>query len=526
MIENNRENSNNEPFFENKTKTNYLNNRENYFEERINAIIQEISSEKNDLITYYTEILTEFTPLSQMKNLVAIHQLFSNTNKSDPKEITIKDLEKFYTSSLFLALSDGVKARKLLYINRYFEFCGREDLFSHIKEFQKKFQTRHTTFREYKTNDRNNEYYDFKIKELLDELSTPENQLKKYYVTDLNTKAKSTIRNHLANLQYFFKIIGKKNPENITEDDILNFLSNEHFVNLNPKTKNNYKWNVKAYFNFINRSDLVKLFKGHHIKTQTINKNELLTRGDIDKILPYCSTKEKVLFMLLYESGARRAEIWNVRFRDIEFLKNYTNLYISKSKTQTRNIPLVECTPYIKEYFKTRDFNENERILGMMHPGSIGTTLRRIKKRLVKIYPELSKKRFNPHALRHARLTELARTKLNQPQITKIAGWVPGSNMAKIYFHLDDSDVINILTDGRYTQPLMHRFAPLFCPICGHENDKHAIYCSRCSAIFNKKRFLIEKLNEEEQMAINFDKVYSIEKELREVREKLERLLK
>ena len=51
-----------------------------------------------------------------------------------------------------------------------------------------------------------------------------------------------------------------------------------------------------------------------------------------------------------------------------------------------------------------------------------------------------------PHLFRHSRLTELAASGYsNEALLKKFAGWTPGSNMAEVYFHLDDADVKNML---------------------------------------------------------------------------------
>jgi len=51
-----------------------------------------------------------------------------------------------------------------------------------------------------------------------------------------------------------------------------------------------------------------------------------------------------------------------------------------------------------------------------------------------------------PHLFRHSWLTELAASGYsNEALLRKFAEWEPGSNMAEIYFHLDNTDVINML---------------------------------------------------------------------------------
>ena len=92
------------------------------------------------------------------------------------------------------------------------------------------------------------------------------------------------------------------------------------------------------------------------------------------------------------------------------------------------------------------------------------------------------------HIFRHSRLTELAAGKLNEAQIRKFAGWTPSSSMAEIYFHLDDHDVINILTEGEIKKPEPKKFKAEVCRIYNAENNLQNTLCWKCNNVLDESK--------------------------------------
>jgi len=144
-----------------------------------------------------------------------------------------------------------------------------------------------------------------------------------------------------------------------------------------------------------------------------------------------------------------------------------------------------------------------------------------ILKKLVKKHPKQWKgRKLYPHLFRHTRLTELARGKLNEAQIRKFAGWSADSTMAKIYFHLDDEDVINILTNNVVEAPKPEPRKPKMCEICNTENNQINLFCWKCGNVFSEE--------DKEQMGVEAiiqpQEVKELRQENKELREEMNKL--
>ncbi len=60
--------------------------------------------------------------------------------------------------------------------------------------------------------------------------------------------------------------------------------------------------------------------------------------------------------------------------------------------------------------------------------------------------------------------------------------------MPEIYFHLDDQDVINILTKGEVKVPEPKKFESVICPICNAENNEQNILCWKCKNLLDESK--------------------------------------
>ena len=254
----------------------------------------------------------------------------------------------------------------------------------------------------------------------------------RYYNKKLKHLKIQTQINNLKTLLQFFLLVKKFTPEGFE-----NYFASDKFIAYNNITKNTYsniieKW---ALFNEIDYE-----FERYKKEHNEINKNELITRSELQKILKKCSVKKRALIMVNYECALRRKELINIRFKDIQYNEDEKefNLYIIESKTIKRNMAIGECLPFLREYFSMNDFEPNDLIFDYT-PEYLGVMYNRIAKRAG------IDKRFYPHILRHSRLTELALTVFNEPQLRKFAGWSRSSAMASVYFHIDDSDIRKIL---------------------------------------------------------------------------------
>ena len=343
--------------------------------------------------------------------------------------------------------------------------------------------------------------------------------LEDFWIFKLEPLSATTQSSNLSILVKFFNIVGKYDPKTYTPNDIKKFLANEKIKKLSSKSKNQYILAIKKYLKYF---DIELKFPKYIEKKNELNKTELITREDLNKILEICNTKKKAMLMVLYEGALRRKELVNIRKKNVVFQNGFVDLYIEESKTIDRNLPLIESIPYLREYFSQNKFAPEDKIFGY-HPQNITIFINRLTEKLKKIYPDWSKDLY-PHLFRHSRLTELAATQLNEPQLRKFAGWSGDSDMPKIYFHLDDTDLRNILIQENGQKPIEKKktktFKPIVCKVCKAENNQQNVFCYKCGNVVDEDRVVLDRVKEQ----VDIEKLQRENKELNEKVDKLEEI--
>ena len=340
----------------------------------------------------------------------------------------------------------------------------------------------------------------------LERLKSKDNNIENYYYKELKGLSEGAILNHLISISKLFETekqrsescrnknkdfnLNHSNINQLTLQDIKDFLDSDWWNNLSGGTQKMHINRIKKYIKYSERNDLLDLLPSKmNGKTKNLSKIDLITRKDLEQILKYSNPKYRTLFMVLYEGALRIDEALNIKEKDIKFDSAIiTIIKISESKTYGRDIPVIESTPYIKEYLRTNDFEPKNKLFDFKNNTTVNNYLNFILKKLVKKYPKQWKgRKLYPHLFRHSRLTELARGKLNEAQIRKFAGWSADSTMAKIYFHLNDEDVINILTDNVVEAPKPEPRKPKICGFCDTENKQINLFCWNCGNVFSDK---------------------------------------
>ncbi len=346
------------------------------------------------------------------------------------------------------------------------------------------------------------------IEKYLFKLRSGESNIDEYYSKELRNLSNNSKLSYLISICKLFETDEQRNRRRrvkqeklkpiknvdvnkLLEQNITNFLKCEWFNSLSNKTKNQHLVKIKKYLEYSGRKDLVKVIgkKGFKEDKKVLSKTDLISRDDLELILKNCCLKVRTLLMVMYEGALRKDEVLNIRYKDVKFNGGYIILRIGTSKTQKRDIPLTESIPYLEEYFNSEAFELNDKIFPYNRNTSLNTYLYYLVKRLATKYPDKWKgRKLNPHLFRHSRLTELAAGKLNEAQIRKFAGWEPGSPMPEIYFHLDDKDVINILTKGEVKVPEPKKFKSVICPICNAENNEQNMLCWKCKNLLDEAK--------------------------------------
>ena len=239
-------------------------------------------------------------------------------------------------------------------------------------------------------------------------------------------------------------------------------------------------------------------------KEQSIYKpSDLWSQEDDLLFLKYCPSKRmKCYHVMSRDTGCRPHELLRLRIRDIVFKnagdKQYAEVLLT-GKTGSRQIPLIDSLPYIKDYLDY-EHPQSTNVHAPLFTGtkkSLGrpigvTTLHAIydnyKKNIfpkmlqntVSIPPEdkerirgLLRKPWNPYIRRHSALTDKSLF-LKEHVLRQHAGWSPRSQMHLKYIHYfgnESSDSIleayGIITRDKSQSEILRSKQ---CPNCSEPN--------------------------------------------------------
>jgi hypothetical protein len=105
----------------------------------------------------------------------------------------------------------------------------------------------------------------------------------------------------------------------------------------------------------------------------------------------------------------------------------------------------------------------------------------------LKVLADLAKitKPVHPHALRHARLTDLAKQGFSEMELRIIAGWEANSGMPAVYVHMSGADVerkvlqkAGLCEEEEFKETSLEAIR---CPRCQTINAHDSMFCKTCS---------------------------------------------
>jgi integrase len=273
------------------------------------------------------------------------------------------------------------------------------------------------------------------------------------------------------------------------KEHVLNYFQSEHWKGLKPNAQNGLKIVLRMFLKKLGQE--VDYLKAAKVKRAKLSKNVLLNKDDILRILKNCvRPEERALVMTLYESGARIAEVLNLKIKNFTVKKTHYTIFIEESKTRPREVFLMSAGRFISEWLNHHPDaeNPNAKLFDwapstvhkfFYHKGKPGRLAKGIK----------NEKHVYPHLFRHTRATELARY-MNVPQLMAFFGW-DDSKTAMSYVHLSKSDVEDKFLEiyEKKSKKPVEKPAEMFpdkdCPRCSHANTHVSKYCSKCGSLLS-----------------------------------------
>lgn len=209
----------------------------------------------------------------------------------------------------------------------------------------------------------------------------------------------------------------KKDIDKLTEKELTDFykdlqddkIRKQNGTPYSQATKDEFVKALKRYLGWVWGKDSQKYhkgvrwmkedYKGSNKKAITLEQcNKIIEKGRI--------TRDKCLFMFLFDSGARIEEALNVRLKDLSTNKKDNLKYFivhlrgQKTKESDRTIPIPLCTKYLNEYLEEHPTpTEPESFLFPIQYDNARKIIREMSKKVLKTFY------LKPHELRHSSAT-------------------------------------------------------------------------------------------------------------------------
>jgi len=315
--------------------------------------------------------------------------------------------------------------------------------------------------------------------------------------------------NYLMTLHSFAEFLKDKEFREVSKEDIVNYIN--YLKTKERKGGNGLKdgsvyamvARIKKFYKWLNGGkeypSCISWVEGNTKDFHPISADEILNEEEITKLTDAADNwRDKAIVECLYESGCRIGEFLGMRIKDFAWDKFGVRVEVT-GKTGKRVIRLVNSLPYLKEWLKihpNRDsgesyvwvnFSKNQKWKNPDKKG-YGSQLNYIGVfqilRRLKINSGINK-RVNPHMFRHSRLTHLA-SKIPESFLRKVAGWTADSTMPKIYVHLGEKDVDELVLKNIYgyqiegLEEMEEKLLPKTCWGCGEKNPRDVDFCMSC----------------------------------------------
>ena len=219
----------------------------------------------------------------------------------------------------------------------------------------------------------------------------------------------------------------------------------------------------------------------------------LITPELLSHFLGECKTLEsKVYFSLIYDTGARRSEILDLRIKDVQRDENGLCVELN-GKTGWRKNYLHESIALLMPYINSMSCNPDDWLFnttyvstrnsadGKRSGSTVDGWMKRIRKRLIaKGHIDQSDK-LRIHSFRHTKARNLKKRKWSTDEINVWMGWTRGSNMVTHYGQARAEDVVNrfLVDTGRLVEDNEEEFQA--CPVCKSVNGAIAKFCNNCA---------------------------------------------
>jgi len=315
---------------------------------------------------------------------------------------------------------------------------------------------------------------------------------------ELKSLKQSTISLKLWNLYSLLKYYNFKPANLMTKAEIEDYVIHRRKTR-KPKTVHNDIVELRMFFKWLVPDN--DYFEGIKSKSpkNTLPVEQLVTPTDVTCLVNACqSQRDRAIIMLLWDSAARLNEALELKVGSIQF-DNNGGVVIVNGKTGMRRIRLIDSVPDLQNWINMHPMRDDSNaplfVTTRLYEGQYRPLNERTVQNMMKTVTNRANitKNVHPHALRHAKLTHLAKQGFSEMELRIIAGWENNSDMPAVYIHLSGADVEKkILEKNGLVEPDEEiktlPTKPKSCPRCKTKNAYDSQYCMNCSMVLDPKK--------------------------------------
>jgi len=246
-----------------------------------------------------------------------------------------------------------------------------------------------------------------------------------------------TLKNYIKANKNFLNYT-KKNPEQMTEDDVKLYISD----NLSNKASTSiilFLAAIKYAYSNILKNDLTRGIKRPKREKRMPT---VLTKGEVRRLIDVLDNKKsKLMVSLMYAAGMRVSEIMNLKIRDLNLEENIGQIRQGKGrKDRIFNIPKSLFKKIEKQAQDQKQVNQE-----YLFTGPKGKLSSRNLQKIVKTAAKKAqiKKDVHCHTLRHSFATHLLESGIDIRYIQELLGHADLST-TQIYAHVSAEQIKKI----------------------------------------------------------------------------------
>jgi integrase/recombinase XerD len=249
-----------------------------------------------------------------------------------------------------------------------------------------------------------------------------------------------TVETYVALLEVYFKFFYDRNPYEITQNEVCDFI-NEFIIRngFSASYQNQMVSAIRLYYEISGKGKIVPQLLERPRRCRALPK--VFSKEEISKILNSSgNTKHKLLLWIIYSCGLRRSEVTNIRLDDIDRVRNIIHIREGKGGVD-RIVPVSDKVWYkIDEYLES--YNPKEYLFegpggGRYSSESVYSVFRSAMKKAG------IKKEVGVHSLRHSYATHLHENGLDIRYIQELLGH-KSTRTTEIYTHVSRRNLISV----------------------------------------------------------------------------------